>query len=607
MIAKIPTHPTGARAVGVQPNLSAAPSMGGYGQHPSGQYPYGQGNHTFASTSIPQQGPGRVTAGTYVAQPPLPLSSVVRAPPLMAAPSASTNLQVSQVGGYGAAPHGLQSQQQMLPAAQTQHVPVYAQGGGYRPAPLTAPAPVHVNPAQQVPHHPFSQPPTGLIPVPQPGAALPPPRAYSQSAGYYAANLQHGGHQDRPGSAPKHHGSRGGAQVGRKPRHESKNAFLPHQKTRATPAGWIVNNRKREDPRLNTSTNPISLDDSIDSQLVKWHEERAQLPNFWQVTTAILDTNILIHGEHPEILDDLREAMPNLKVIVPYVMIQELDGLKTRPNIGSNVQIAINRLHLLIVTNAKKTTWIRSQKPDETLPLPGVVAKNNDDRILEIANYFNTYSKAPHKAMLLTNDKNLQLKATSFNITTGGWADIMRFSSGRQELERERAPLRALVVAAKATDSNRQDPDLRLEDYDPDTEQDEDDEFKQVKLERERAAQALKEAEEAKLLAIEREKKRQEHRADVLSRVPTDIKKDLYDSSSDEESSSAPPSDSSDSSDSESDSHRGKSSNDKNSKKRKRSDSDEEREMKPPTTKRASLARSAPSVPRSSDIVVIED
>ena len=272
----------------------------------------------------------------------------------------------------------------------------------------------------------------------------------------------------------------------------------------------------------------------LDLQLQKWLDQRQNLPPLWGVRTIILDTNVLLDEASPDVLHDLHRLSSDLTFIVPYVLVQELDSLKARAH-GPKyaARQAITRLHEMLVQSSKKEKWIRGQKADERLPLTGTLqTTSGDDRILECVNYFHTYSPKGKKAMLLTHDKNLQLKASILGMTTGGVAQLKTFFDGYKWLLDERQRLKTQLISANVTSNTHsmRIPDWKLEDYLPE-DQEEEDEFQKVKREAAAAAAALvEEKAKSEKAALEASKHAALH-ADALSRLPEGTRIDLYDDS----------------------------------------------------------------------------
>lgn len=286
---------------------------------------------------------------------------------------------------------------------------------------------------------------------------------------------------------------------------------------------------------LNSKASVQVTVNSLELQLQKWIDQRQNLPPLWGVRTVILDTNVLL--DFPDLLHDLHLLFSDLLFIVPFVLVQELDALKTRAH-GPKyaARQAISRLHEMLVQPQKKDEkiWVRGQRPHERLSLEGALqTTSGDDRILECVNYFHTYSTGGKKVMLLTHDKNLQLKASILGMKTGGVAQLKEFFEGYTFLINERKRLQLQLTSARATSDveSMRIPDWKLEDYAPELET-EDDEFAQAKREADAAAAAVA-ADKAKAeRTAEEASKHAAMHADALSRLPEGTRTDLYEDSS---------------------------------------------------------------------------
>ncbi|KAF9543698.1 RNA endoribonuclease [Mortierella hygrophila] len=152
--------------------------------------------------------------------------------------------------------------------------------------------------------------------------------------------------------------------------------------------------------------------------------------------TVILDTNILI--SHLNFFQSLvksygpttnksnssrssrRESMNGLErseevvFVVPWIVMQELDGLKGGGRQGSEVDVS-GKARLAIeflraeLSKQSSTSRLRGQKMSELV----AKAEANDDKILDCCQYFRILYPDPAKTriILFTNDKNLGVKA----------------------------------------------------------------------------------------------------------------------------------------------------------------------------------------------------
>ncbi|CAI2165755.1 3090_t:CDS:2 [Funneliformis geosporum] len=142
-----------------------------------------------------------------------------------------------------------------------------------------------------------------------------------------------------------------------------------------------------------------------------------------QISVIVVDTNFLI--SHLAFLKTLiyeHAKKYNFLIIVPWIVLQELDGLKSarwknetsssQHEVGNLAQNAIKFLHNCLVD---KEEGLRGQKIDEKIEFN----ENNDDKILDCCRYFQMTTQRP--IILLSNDKNLCVKAMVHGIITASY------------------------------------------------------------------------------------------------------------------------------------------------------------------------------------------
>uniref|UniRef100_T1J7A0 WW domain-containing protein n=1 Tax=Strigamia maritima TaxID=126957 RepID=T1J7A0_STRMM len=129
-----------------------------------------------------------------------------------------------------------------------------------------------------------------------------------------------------------------------------------------------------------------------------------------QIVYVVIDTNVLL--TNLKLLDTLvLLSKDNCKVIliIPWIVLQELDELKDDKRSMKNVQVnrqaraAIRYLHTQLPDS---TSSIQGQSIEQATKVTSLIASSNDDHILLCSN---------SSAILLTNDKNLCCKASSNN------------------------------------------------------------------------------------------------------------------------------------------------------------------------------------------------
>ncbi|KAL3700929.1 hypothetical protein R1sor_018951 [Riccia sorocarpa] len=153
----------------------------------------------------------------------------------------------------------------------------------------------------------------------------------------------------------------------------------------------------------------LKLADSIEGRK-QWH--------------AVIDTNCLLDAESLKALRQL-EGIKEVSVIIPKIVVRELDFLKHRDGLRSSAREALRWIESCMV---KLPNWIRVQRSSETLPVGAtpppspsmsafphrgdLMSPTNDDHILECAMLFEM-SMHYGKVALLTRDTALRIKAMS--------------------------------------------------------------------------------------------------------------------------------------------------------------------------------------------------
>lgn len=128
----------------------------------------------------------------------------------------------------------------------------------------------------------------------------------------------------------------------------------------------------------------------------------------------ILDTNAILYN--PDIIQDL----PNAEIIIPQVVLQELDKIKLSSN-DRDLRFRARRAARLLFELAQagsltsgvelengSTVRIALFNPNEDYP-DNLALKNSDDKILAIA--YQVAKKSNREATLVTNDLNMLVKA----------------------------------------------------------------------------------------------------------------------------------------------------------------------------------------------------
>ena len=127
----------------------------------------------------------------------------------------------------------------------------------------------------------------------------------------------------------------------------------------------------------------------------------------------VLDTNVLLG--HLNFITEVRDGMvcdlrPTL--LLPWIVIQELDGLKENEMVGRQANKAVKFIHACV---SDRHPRVRVQRSDEETSEKRLKIECNDDRILECCLYFR--SGVDHGGVVLfTNDVNLSVKSMVHNI-----------------------------------------------------------------------------------------------------------------------------------------------------------------------------------------------
>nr|CAB3266747.1 transcriptional protein SWT1-like [Phallusia mammillata] len=144
-------------------------------------------------------------------------------------------------------------------------------------------------------------------------------------------------------------------------------------------------------------------------------ESVSSLPTQSAIIFIVVDTNVFLHKNGLQDINDIIEWYPlpeghfrRAVVVVPWVVLQELDGLKSNKNTLPKARKAVAWLNRHF---SSKKLGIRGQTIMEAATIvEGLAPENNDDRILQCC-YFFKRLKGQHATFLYTHDKNLCNKA----------------------------------------------------------------------------------------------------------------------------------------------------------------------------------------------------
>ncbi|XP_007550967.1 transcriptional protein SWT1 isoform X1 [Poecilia formosa] len=141
----------------------------------------------------------------------------------------------------------------------------------------------------------------------------------------------------------------------------------------------------------------------------------------------VLDTNILL--SHLDYVKKIRscglEALGFPIVLIPWVVLQELDSLKNRKGLsGSVAHLATPAISFIYTSLKKRDPHLWGQSMQQATEISnGLNTKNNDDRVLQCClQYQNMYPECV--LILCTNDKNLSNKAVLSGVTALSKVDL---------------------------------------------------------------------------------------------------------------------------------------------------------------------------------------
>ncbi|CAG8446985.1 5595_t:CDS:2 [Ambispora gerdemannii] len=171
------------------------------------------------------------------------------------------------------------------------------------------------------------------------------------------------------------------------------------------------------------TTQIIEFRDTANSSLVPPAQTLPPVTNDSFQSIIVVDTNFLLsHLAFVKSLIYEHAKLHNLVIIIPWIVLQELDGLKggskkipknpkdgSQPALSTLAQTAINFLHNCLLNGQE---GVRGQKLDEKVD----EAEKNDDKILNCCRYFKLETGS--LVTLLSNDKNLCIKAMVHEIPT---------------------------------------------------------------------------------------------------------------------------------------------------------------------------------------------
>ncbi|KAG4304174.1 hypothetical protein PORY_002355 [Pneumocystis oryctolagi] len=165
---------------------------------------------------------------------------------------------------------------------------------------------------------------------------------------------------------------------------------------------------------------------TVSSSIFQTNEEC--IPN--DTVMIVVDTNVFVIS-HLSLISDLSKQCEahNYIILFPWATIQELDGLKSIENTYSsdkekNMSFFVRKATNFIYHSlSQKGNSIRGQKMTEVMD----VSLTGDDSILDCCRYW--HEKRSLKTILLSNDKNLAIKAMIHDIYSIAYEPDMNIDS----------------------------------------------------------------------------------------------------------------------------------------------------------------------------------
>lgn len=137
-------------------------------------------------------------------------------------------------------------------------------------------------------------------------------------------------------------------------------------------------------------------------------------------SVVVVDTNCLLDSHQRSAVLGLK-YYSQLLVVVPFIVLQELDGIKSGD--GNKAYDARKAVQFLSDEVSHDNIWIRGQCFDELPSNSNKLLSKNDDQILKCCLYFKELvtqdsGNSPHDVLLVTMDRVLQVKAKSHHISS---------------------------------------------------------------------------------------------------------------------------------------------------------------------------------------------
>jgi len=234
----------------------------------------------------------------------------------------------------------------------------------------------------------------------------------------------------------------------------STNMYRP---TGATLSPGAEYNPVNFSPNVNASGN----DDTLQRIYSAANEDVEMKDDFFAALYLVLDTNVLI--DHLDVIkrfnDDIERLRMPITIIIPSVLLSELDGLKKRESIGWFA----SRASAWILNKMKERRTVHVQARRETCGIDirsYEVAHRNDTYIYDCCQFF---ARRGH-VIFVSSDLNLHSTVDSINTDSVGraelFADIVMILPDRKGWS-------SRALARKLADSGVKITGLQVEDRDP--------------------------------------------------------------------------------------------------------------------------------------------
>lgn len=216
-----------------------------------------------------------------------------------------------------------------------------------------------------------------------------------------------------------------------------------------------------------------------------------RVPLTSQTICLVIDTNILLH--HLELIQrfvaDIEQTSLRVAVIIPGIVVYELDGQKNRGKLSWFARSAST----WILEKFRQRKSVRGQSHSETCMPSGSWKKRdlqsyfdsdglNDDLILDCCLYFHTKQRLP--VVLCTADHNLILKAQPQGIPAlkpeprwssrqfarvlfgddSGYIDLYRFSDSSDSFQPSTSIKGSILARGQATEAPSDDDAMEIDD-----------------------------------------------------------------------------------------------------------------------------------------------